>query len=240
MKLKNLLNKKVTKKFLVFYTLAVLLLFGSIVVMGINSALKESRAYVDDLSKSQPDIGYKSNYGIIATEGITDTDLMVADAFIECMPANVQDYVLSHDISIILVTDYLDELSQEYGNNEFIDASNDVHSVGTTQTFFNKPVIHVYNPCINSSFIHEIGHAIDFTVNGNQFFEQSHTAAFELIYKHEADTWVPFGENVEGYAASTEDEYFAESFQQYILHEDYLKDNAPMTYEYMKNFVESL
>ena len=115
-----------------------------------------------------------------------------------------------------------------------------VHVTGTTQAHFNKPVIHVYADRIGDTFIHEVGHAVDYTVNGNQFVPESNKSAFTKVYASEKDNWVPLGEDVDGYAASSVAEYFAESFQQYILYPEYLQQNAPETYDYMNVFVTRL
>lgn len=225
--------------------LMLVVVLGFLFIDTMNKNIEEAQNYVTDLTNKQPNLNYTSEYGIITKTGVASDDLRLADNFVEGMPQNVQDYVLSHDIAIIIVPDYesLDSLSNEYGtknSNDFRANDSNVHVTGITQPHFNKPVIHIYADEIGSSFIHELGHAIDYTVNGNQFMKQSNSISFNKIYKEEKNDWVPLCENVGGYDASTVEEYFAESFQQYILYPEYLQENAPLTYEYMEQFVTTL
>jgi Mlc titration factor MtfA (ptsG expression regulator) len=89
-------------------------------------------------------------------------------------------------------------------------------------------------------FIHEIGHAIDYKVNGNVMLRESNSKEFKALYEEESQLMEPISNSLAGYAATNEEEYFAEAFQQYILFPENLQQTAPETYAFMKEFVAEL
>ena len=76
--------------------------------------------------------------------------------------------------------------------------------------------------------IHEIGHAYDFSLD-----RVSETNEFKSIYENEARRLFPLG----GLFASSEREYFAESFKFYLKYPIILKWFAPQTFDYLDSLL---
>ena len=114
-----------------------------------------------------------SRYDIKIAPGhiVQDNYIESADYMIDCLPDNVKNYILNdRDITIALVDNYmcLDTMSEKYSNGKASESylKDDVHVMGTTQPWFNKPIIHVYKRSVPNTLIHEIGHAIDYSYVG--------------------------------------------------------------------------
>ena len=105
---------------------------------------------------------------------------------------------------------------------------------GVTVYYKNLIYFEDRQSAINISIAHEVGHAIDQTLGF-----VSNTEEFINIYNQEKDNFI----EVDGdgsQAKGSVSEYFAESIQQYIYHNDSLKKNSPQTYEFIKNAINSL
>ncbi len=223
--------------------LAMILLFTTV-----RDAHKRANAFVEEINNAPSDVAYVSSFDIkpAANANISDSDIMTADTLFNLMPENVKDHVLSHNITIVITDGYsnLDTMSDEHNSNTFKKDNSkempNLHTVGLTQNNFDRPVILIYNEYLHNALIHEIGHAVDITANGNVFFAEHNKKEFKTIYEEEASYMVPVGIEVTGYVISTPDEYFAECFHQYIMFPDTLRESAPKTYAYMERFVASL
>ena len=104
--------------------------------------------------------------------------------------------------------------------------------------FMHSDVVHYYAIEIkrNTSFkkenvvYHEFGHLLDY---GYDESFKSQSDIFVEIYNTEKDHFV-VDCNYE-YATSTPREYFAEAFAEYMTNPDRLRDNTPMTYDYIEH-----
>lgn len=93
----------------------------------------------------------------------------------------------------------------------------------------DKPFIIVESAYIDSSLIHEIGHAIDYVYGKGNFLSDS--KSFVDIYELEKDSL--FTNDV--YVKSSNKEYFAESYVKFCVEPYSLKNKAPKTYKYFKD-----
>lgn len=94
--------------------------------------------------------------------------------------------------------------------------------------------IWLYNTerAIKTCAIHEMGHYIDYSLG---YIDRSET--FQKIYNAEKEAFVVEG-GTSTQAQSSSMEYFAEAFQEALLHPTTLKKSAPQTYEYMQDVIE--
>lgn len=84
---------------------------------------------------------------------------------------------------------------------------------------------------------HELGHMIDYDYNGSF---TSDSAQFLEIYKKEKKHLVYLQEDMYNYCTRDPQEYFAESFAEYIESSYELKRNAPKTYQFINDYVKTL
>lgn len=80
---------------------------------------------------------------------------------------------------------------------------------------------------------HEFGHLLDYGY-GESF--KSNSKIFRDIYEAEKGSFVMHNDNYE-YVTSTPREYFAEAFAEYMTNPDRLRDNTPMTYDYIEHIL---
>lgn len=81
---------------------------------------------------------------------------------------------------------------------------------------------------------HELGHYVDYSYSKGTFF--SSNADFQQLYYKYKGIYKEEGLRAgQSYAASNEKEFFAVTFQEYYLHSNNLKNQAPEVYSYMDN-----
>lgn len=83
----------------------------------------------------------------------------------------------------------------------------------------------------DKAIVHEIGHAIDYTLG---FL--SETQEFGIIYQEEVSSFAAW-HSTHSNNYNTASEYFAESYQEYVLHPVEMQTYCPKTYEYIHNVV---
>lgn len=112
--------------------------------------------------------------------------------------------------------------------------SEDGFVIGFTDTLdvegridYNNRIITIKN---RKSLLHEIGHYVDFKCN-----RISDTDNFIKIYNQEK-----YNTYENEYNISSNREYFAESFKNYILYENKVKHKTPKTYEYILKCLEEV
>lgn len=85
-----------------------------------------------------------------------------------------------------------------------------------------------------SAFIHEVGHVIDY-----EFTFPSQLPEFGLIKNAECAIMVKkYPTHKNNY--TTTQEYFAEAYQNCILHSDWMIENCPQTYAFIMNYSNAL
>ena len=82
---------------------------------------------------------------------------------------------------------------------------------------------------IDSTLLHEVGHATDYVLGGGGFISDGDS--FSDIYNEEKD--LLFADN--SYIRESKNEYFAETFSMYYNQNYQLRTKAPKTYNYIKN-----
>lgn len=85
---------------------------------------------------------------------------------------------------------------------------------------------------------HELGHMIDLNYDNNTFI--SNSAQFLTIYNKEKRHLIYLQEDMYEYCIRDSQEYFAESFAEYMESGFELKRNAPKTYEFIKDYINTL
>ena len=88
--------------------------------------------------------------------------------------------------------------------------------------------------CSKESIVyHEFGHLLDYGYNECY---KSNSKVFREIYEAEKGAFV-VDDNYD-YVTKDPQEYFAESFAEYMTNPDRLRDNTPMTYEYIEHVLK--
>lgn len=93
----------------------------------------------------------------------------------------------------------------------------------------SKPFIIVETSYLDSTLLHEVGHAIDYILGKGNFVSED--KEFLSVYEEEKDIF--FSSN--DYVKNSSKEYFAESYVLFCNSPYNLKTEAPKTYEYFKN-----
>lgn len=98
-----------------------------------------------------------------------------------------------------------------------------------------KNIIYMSNSqyAIDNALIHEFGHVLDYICEWDSMNE-----SFSQIFKKEKDTFQV--QSVDGHYKTNEREFFAEVFQEYILHPDTCKSSAPNAFDFVHNKINSL
>lgn len=92
----------------------------------------------------------------------------------------------------------------------------------------SKPVIIVESAYLDSTLLHEVGHAIDYVLGDVKFISEDNE--FLNIYEEEKEIFFSNNE----YIKNSSKEYFAESYVLFCNKPYDLKAKAPKTYEYFK------
>lgn len=92
----------------------------------------------------------------------------------------------------------------------------------------SKPFIIVESAYLDSTLLHEVGHAIDYVLGNGKFISEDNE--FLNIYEEEKDVYFSNNE----YIKNSSKEYFAESYVLFCNNPYDLKIKAPKTYQYFK------
>lgn len=98
-------------------------------------------------------------------------------------------------------------------------------------TYYGPRIIAIKNDMfyVSRTMFHECGHVLD---DKSHITYISGTKEFKKIYEEEKDYFVV--DNNYDYFISTEPEYFASAFAEYMLNPHRLKVNTPKTYEFIE------
>lgn len=98
-------------------------------------------------------------------------------------------------------------------------------------TYYGPRIIEIKNDMfyVSRTMYHECGHVLD---NELHIKYISETEEFKKIYEEEKDYFVV--DNNYDYFISTESEYFASAFAEYMINSYRLKVNTPKTYEFIE------
>ena len=162
---------------------------------------------------------------IIKKDGeVSDSYISLANNYFEKIPENLRNILINEDWNIYITDKNLAK--------EFFAGS---HKKVAGVTIYDKKTIYIEarSSTIRTSLIHEVGHALDST---KSFI--SNKNSFNTIYKNERDAFVEVGNEESNYGISSRSEYFAETFNQFVLYPEQQKINTPKTYEYMEKLVK--
>ena len=104
---------------------------------------------------------------------------------------------------------------------------------GLADSLEKKLYVHEDHYHIRNALLHEFGHYLDFR-SGMVSNEDTFNTCYETEKEAFDRPWNP-----DTHAMSSEAEYFAESFQQYILEPATCKEHQPLTYEYIAALIET-
>lgn len=108
------------------------------------------------------------------------------------------------------------------------------------QCNYSNKIIKVTYDCANNKYdvlLHELGHMIDYERQKSYI---SNSAEFIRIYNQEKIHFAYQSPNMYEYYKKDPQEFFAESFREYITEPYNLKALAPKTYEFIKNYILTL
>lgn len=187
---------------------------------------KDKECYINSkyLSKDKPvveekvDISFNPDNYFIKKEGnVSDYYIIKAESYWNKIPVNVRQYLINGGIQIY-VTDT--NLAKRFYDGIY--SSIQGVTVYDTKTCY----IEDREKCMSEAVIHECGHVFDsllcYITMDSEFLD---------IYYEEKDL---FGE---AYAATNPSEYFAESFQRFILDPEKSQKNTPNTYQFMMDLI---
>lgn len=142
--------------------------------------------------------------------------------YYDMIPVNVRNSIEADGWQII-VTD--EDLQSKYAFN--------APALATTD--YQTKTIYIANKKFAvKSVTHEVGHVVDFKLGSISWTQSFHdafiaeTASFNTFW------------NTDFQNTDTQTEYFAESFETYILKPDKLKQYCPATYELLANYISQL
>lgn len=143
------------------------------------------------------------------------------ETYLNKVPSNILSFLYQKGWTI-------QETDRDLGDYQYWDNGvlYDFHIRGVA--YFNTREIFVRPDGIETSTLHEVGHAIDYEMNWISSGEE-----FRSIYISEkAQFFIQ-----DSHDLKDESEYFAEAFQQYFLNGNTMKATTPRTYSFIENIV---
>lgn len=94
---------------------------------------------------------------------------------------------------------------------------------------------------IEDVFYHECGHVLIIeAINNDMMKDEKFNFEFTEIFYEEREDFIAYGNEHDEYFKNSNFEYFAQSFSEYLLRPERLKENTPKTYEFMNKFVNEI
>lgn len=152
----------------------------------------------------------------------------------ESLPACVKQRLGQYDFQIRL-------------SNELFGKSFDLKKMGSTHINDKKIRVWLENSktSIDISFLHEMGHVVDYIFGANGLISKSQNA-WGIIFKLDKERYFklkmsecPELEILHEYAIVNQTEYFASSFADYIENPEWLRAAVPDTYYYIESLLHS-
>lgn len=162
----------------------------------------------------------------IQSQGNVDiSNVKIANSYYMSIPSNVRNFIERNGLTIYVV-DY--NLAKKFYDG--------IYSSVMGVTVYEEKTIYLENRknAVTNATVHEVGHLFDgalgYVSNYSDFME---------VYNAEKDIFVEYG-TTSKYASTNPVEYFAELFQQTILHPESCAKNSPMSYNYMVELINSV
>lgn len=162
--------------------------------------------------------------GVIQKVGnVKDSVLKSMDSYFYKIPENVRNSFIDNGWKIYATDEHL--------GRKFFNVDSSILAVTTD----GEDAIYLHNrEKAAEALVHEFGHYIDF-VSGYV----SYGSEFREIFLAEADAFRAV-HSTHANNTNTPMEYFAECYQEIILHPDKIKNNCPRTYEFITNYANAL
>ena len=202
--------------------LVILVMLGSFSTDTVSAANNNANIITEkDNSKTVSKSSNKSI--IIAEKGTSKAVLKQVKKDYKLLPDYIKDYLKKEGWKIVISKESLqDRFNYDFGI--------------LALTHYEYKTIYISN-CdgdIEHSLIHEAGHVLDYMNN----LKYRDSKRFDKIRKKEGKKLRKFHYTSEKCITTTK-EYFAESFQQYIVNPKALKKNCPQTYKYMSEVLRN-
>lgn len=167
--------------------------------------------------------GPYDNY-IVGEDGITTEMISYAnDYWNKNVPNNIKEFLISNGWRIVIS---MQSLRERFGYNFSV--------AGLADGAANIIYIDNRRSAVGSALLHEIGHAIDFTIGYP--FSGSYSGEFDNIYNTEKDNFVDVTGSPD-YARSNPHEYFASVFANIILSPTICRQQCPETVAYIEGYI---
>ena len=208
----------------------------------------------------------KDNVYALDNENIYDIELIdkpiYGDRLIELLNSfsdGIKNYLISNNLKVVLIDNSFgaDMMFKKLYGYSLISISGFTYDLPDSTTIYVEASKHpgFYEKNHDSSksltedefnyilakdtLLHELGHFFDASMN----FELSNSQEFNQIFNSEAKNYQKTTQynvdNLKIYAnISTPVEYFASAYSCYISYPDSLKENCPLTYNYIYNFMQ--
>ncbi len=184
---------------------------------------------IDDVKNTEAQFyqNYNKDYkNYVQKDGNISDDLIdYANSYWNKIPQNIRENLIKNGWKIY-ITD------KNLANTYHIDIYDEIAGI----TDYDNKTIFIENRknAIKTSTVHEVGHAVDELLNTH-----SNSKIFNEIYLEEYKNFNENGVNVE-YAKKDNVEYFAELFQQTILHPENCKKTTPLSFTYMNDLIKNI
>lgn len=94
---------------------------------------------------------------------------------------------------------------------------------------------------VEDVFYHECGHVLVIeAINNDMMKDEEFNFEFTGIFYEEREDFIVYGNENDEHFKNSNFEYFAQSFSEYLLRPERLKENTPKTYEFMNKFVNEI
>ena len=183
--------------------------------LGISSAEDKGIDYAEELSNV-----------VIGVDGSASDSLVeYASKYFLAIPYNIRNHYINNGWNVLLTNK---DIKDTYYNGQVEGRVSGLIKFDTKITY-----IYASRYDVRNSLIHEFGHYLDWCCSW-----VSRSEEFLDIYNLEKGNLVDLWSD-DGHDISIEYEYFAESFSRYVLYGDKFIEECPMTYEFIKNCVDS-
>lgn len=182
-------------------------------------------AYISEnyLSNTKPEPAQPYS-GIIQKVGnVKDSVLKSMDSYFYKIPENVRNSFINNGWKVYATDEHL--------GRKFFGIDSSILAVTTD----GEDAIYLHNrEKAAEALVHEFGHYIDF-ISGYV----SYGSEFREIFLAEADAFRAV-HSTHANNTNTPMEYFAECYQEIVLHPDKVKNNCPRTYEFITRYANAL
>lgn len=181
-------------------------------------------------------LGYGYDINMTISTEVSETMVDEVKAAIEVFPDSVVKDFVEQDWKLVLLTDF----EQLEGYEHIGSDSSVVGLINFADKTITVKGVPKYKDTAKKIMVHELCHYVD-RLWDNESSTGSFQDLFELYKEGRYITYAYAGVTVTeeyaqdiGYATSSNKEFFAESFKDYLLHPEYLEQNYPEIYDYYR------